>query len=141
MNFSYRFSLVGDKTPLPSELSDPQQDEALFENEPWVEAPVQMEYGTNIQFGSNVYLNSNCALFDVCPISIGDRTLIGPNTSFMTPAHPLDPEIRKGTKGPEYGKPIHVGNDCWIGGNVTIVPGVTIGRGSVIGAGSVVTKV
>ena len=39
------------------------------------------------------------------------------------------------------GKEIHIGEDCWIGGNVTILPGVTIGRGSTVGAGSVVTKV
>lgn len=132
---------MGDTTPLPSEQLDPEQDEALFEEDPWVEPPVQLEYGTNIQFGSNVYLNFNCALLDVGKITIGDRTLVGPNTSFMTPSHPLDPEIRKGTKGPEHAKPIHVGDDCWIGGNVIILPGLTIGRGAVIGAGSVVTKV
>lgn len=134
-------SLVGDTTPLPSELADPVEDEALFENDPWVEPPVEIEYGTNIQFGSNVYLNFKCVLLDVAKITIGDRTLVGPNTSFMTPSHPLDPLIRNGTKGPEYAKPINVGDDCWIGGNVTILPGVTINKGAVVGAGSVVTKV
>lgn len=132
---------MGDTTPLPSELADPVLDEASFDDDPWVEPPVQLSYGTNIQFGSNVYLNSNCALLDVGKITIGDRTLVGPNTSFMTASHPLDPEIRNGTKGPEYAKPIHVGDDCWIGGNVTILPGVTISKGAVVGAGSVVTKV
>jgi acetyltransferase-like isoleucine patch superfamily enzyme len=48
--------------------------------------------------------------------------------------------VRDGTRGPELGKEIHVGEDCWIGGNVVILPGVVIGRGSTIGAGSVVTK-
>jgi acetyltransferase-like isoleucine patch superfamily enzyme len=48
--------------------------------------------------------------------------------------------VRNGTRGPELGKEIHVGEDCWIGGNVVILPGVTIGRGSTVGAGSVVTK-
>lgn len=39
------------------------------------------------------------------------------------------------------GKPITIGEDCWIGGNVIALPGVTIGKGVTIGAGSVVTKV
>ena len=40
----------------------------------------------------------------------------------------------------EYGKPIMIGDNCWIGGNVTICGGVTIGDVCVIGAGSVVTR-
>lgn len=71
---------------------------------------------------------------------MGSRTLIGPNCSFYSGTHPVDPTIRNGTKGPESGKPITIGEDCWFGGNCIVLPGVTIGRGVVIGAGSVVTK-
>lgn len=71
-------------------------------------------------------------------VRIYDRT--GPNASFYSGTHPLDPFLRNGTKGPESGKPITIGEDCWLGGNVTIVPGVTLGRGVTVGAGSVVTK-
>ena len=39
----------------------------------------------------------------------------------------------------EFGKPVEVGNDVWIGGGSIICPGVTIGPNTVIGAGSVVT--
>jgi acetyltransferase-like isoleucine patch superfamily enzyme len=74
------------------------------------------------------------------PITIGARTLVGPNCSFYSGTHPLDPYVRNGTNGPEAGKPVIIGEDCWLGGNVVVVPGVTIGRGSTIGAGSVVTK-
>jgi maltose O-acetyltransferase len=40
----------------------------------------------------------------------------------------------------EFGKPIEVGSDVWVGGGAVLCPGVTIGSKTVIGAGSVVTK-
>lgn len=61
--------------------------------------------------------------------------------SLYSGTHPLDPEVRNGTQGPELGGEINIGEDCWLGGNVIILPGVTIGQGCTVGAGSVVTKV
>ena len=78
---------------------------------------------------------------DTCIISIGARTIVGPNCSFYSGTHPLDPALRNGLLGPENGKEIHIGEDCWFGGNVIVLPGITIGRGCTVGAGSVVTKV
>jgi carbonic anhydrase/acetyltransferase-like protein (isoleucine patch superfamily) len=53
----------------------------------------------------------------------------------------MDPAVRRGVKGPEAGKEIHIEDDVWIGGSALILAGVRIGRGSTVGAGSVVTKV
>ncbi|KEZ42589.1 Tetrahydrodipicolinate N-acetyltransferase [Scedosporium apiospermum] len=92
------------------------------------------------ELGKNVYVNFGSTWLDTCLITVGDRTLIGPNCSFFSATHPLDPTLRNGTSGPESGKPIVIGPDCWLGGNVTILAGVTIGRGSTVGAASVVTK-
>ena len=92
------------------------------------------------RFGNEVYVNFNSTWLDTCTITVGSRTLIGPNCSFYTATHPVDPFVRNGLTGPEGGKPIVIGEDCWIGGNVIIVGGVTIGRGVTVGAGSVVTK-
>ena len=66
---------------------------------------------------------------------------MGPNVSLYSGTHPLDPALRNGTRGPEAGKEIHIGEDCWFGGDVVVLPGVTIEKGVTIGAGSVVTKV
>ena len=126
---------------MPAQLPDQAEDEAQLNDDAWVEPPVHVDYGTNVRLASNVYMNFNCTILDTCLVTIGSRVLIGPNVSFYSGTHPLDPELRNGTAGPETGKEIHVEEDCWIGGNVTVLPGVRIGRGSTIGAGSVVTKV
>ena len=39
-----------------------------------------------------------------------------------------------------YCKPVHIGNDVWVGGSAIILPGVTIGNNVIIAAGSIVTK-
>lgn len=103
--------------------------------------PFRADNGVNISLGTNVFINCNCIMIDTCRVTVGSRVLIAPNVSFYSGTHPLDPDLRNGTKGPEGGKEITIGDDCWIGGNVTICPGVHIGKGSTVGAGSVVTKV
>lgn len=100
-----------------------------------------MDYGTQVKLGKGVFINVYSTWIDTCTISVGDRTMFGPNVSLYSGQHPLDPEVRNGIKGPETGKEIHIGEDCWIGGNATILAGVTVGRGAVVGAASVVTKV
>jgi serine acetyltransferase len=40
----------------------------------------------------------------------------------------------------EYGKPVEIGSDVWIGGGALILAGVRIGSRTIIGAGSVVTR-
>ncbi|CCU82132.1 acetyltransferase, CysE/LacA/LpxA/NodL family [Blumeria hordei DH14] len=133
-------SLLADPTPLPPPQESAEGDAGLFVDDPIIEAPLRADYGHNLKFGQGVYINFNSTFLDVCQISIGSRTLIGPNCSFFAATHPLDPYLRNGVKGPELGAPITVEEDCWFGGNVTVCPGVTIRRGAVIGAGSVVTK-
>lgn len=121
-------------------LEDPHADAAQFADDPWVTPPVRMDYGKNVKLGKNVYFNFGCIFIDGCIIEIGSRFLAGPNVSFYTGCHSLDPVMRNGTNGPEFGKEIHIGDDCWVGGNAIILPGVTLGYGVVVGAGSVVTK-
>ncbi|ADY52458.1 hexapeptide repeat-containing transferase [Pseudopedobacter saltans DSM 12145] len=103
----------------------------------YIEPPFHCDYGYNIYCGENVYFNVNCVLLDVCKIDIGNNVMFGPNVQIYTATHPLNFKERLEY---ELGKPISIGNNCWIGGNTTICPGVKIGNRSVIGAGSVVTK-
>jgi maltose O-acetyltransferase len=73
----------------------------------------------------------------VCPVTIGDFTLIGSGVQILTPMHPMNAELRRQQ---EFGKPVTIGSDVWIGSGAIILPGVTIGDRAVIGAGSVVTR-
>lgn len=100
--------------------------------------PLRCDYGAQISVGRDVFINYNFTVLDVCQVTIGDRTLIGPNVSIYAAGHPIAPEDR--ATGWEYGGPIHIGNDVWLGGSCVVLAGVTIGDGAVVAAGSVVTR-
>ena len=133
--------ITNDNGPLPDPAQTTKEDDELFIDHPLVVAPVRADYGFNIRLGAGAFVNFNATFVDTCPVDVGARTLCGPNCSFYSGTHPLDPAVRMGLAGPELGKPITIGEDCWLGGNVIVLPGITIGRGCSIGAGSVVTKV
>ena len=103
-----------------------------------VQAPFYCDYGYNIQIGKNFYVNFNAIFLDVCPIKIGDNCMFGPNVQLYTATHPINPIERN--SGYEYGKPITIGNNVWIGGGAIVYPGVSIGDNSIIAAGAVIVK-
>lgn len=104
----------------------------------WIQPPFYCDYGYNMKIGEKVFFNFNCVVLDVTYVTIGSRTLFGPNVQIYTATHPID--FRERAAGLEYAKPITIGEDVWIGGSAVICPGVNIGDRTVIGAGSVVTK-
>jgi maltose O-acetyltransferase len=102
----------------------------------WMQPPFYCDYGSNIELGTRVFFNFNCVVLDVCRVRIGDGALFGPAVQIYTPLHPMNAAERRHT---EFGKPVDIGSDVWVGGAAIILPGVTIGSRTVIGAGSVVT--
>jgi len=103
----------------------------------WLQPPFFCDYGGNIELGARVFFNFNCVVLDVCRVTVGDYTMFGPGVQILTPMHPLDAAARRTT---EYGRPVTIGADVWVGAGALILPGVTVGERTVIGAGSVVTR-
>lgn len=113
----------------------------------FLQGPVQFDYGVFTTVGENFYANFNFTVLDTCPVNIGDNVFFGPNCTIATALHAMDSEERRmrvrddgSVYDLEYGKPVTIGNDCWIASNVVICAGATIGNNCVIGAGSVVTR-
>jgi maltose O-acetyltransferase len=119
---------------------------ATREADAWIQPPFFCDYGSNIYLGRRCYFNFNCILLDVCTIRIGEFTMFGPAVQIYTATHPLDYKMRRPPEGDEskvaleFGKPVEIGSDVWVGGAAVICPGLKIGDRAVIGAGSVVTR-
>lgn len=106
-----------------------------------VDGPFVCDYGFNITIGDSVAIGKNCTIMDACEVSIGSKTVVGPNVSIYTEFLDTDSQQRAGSTGPRYAAKVVIQEDCFIGGGATILPGRTIGRGATIGAGSVVSRV
>ena len=104
----------------------------------YIEPDFRCDYGYNIHVGENFYANFNCVILDVCPVKIGKDCMLAPGVQIYSATHPLDPVERN--SGVEYGKPVTIGDNAWIGGSSIINPGVTIGNNVVVASGSVVVK-
>lgn len=103
-----------------------------------VEPTFKCDYGYNIHVGENFYANFDCVILDVCEVRIGINCFLAPGVHIYTATHPVHPQER--CSGREFGKPVTIGDNVWLGGRSIVLPGVTIGDNAVIGAGAVVVK-
>ena len=104
----------------------------------YIEPTFRCDYGSNIYVGDNFYANFDCVILDVAEVRIGANCFMAPGVHIYTAGHPLDPDIRNSML--EYGYPITIGDNVWIGGRAVINPGVTIGNNVVVASGAIVTK-
>jgi maltose O-acetyltransferase len=100
---------------------------------------IHIDSPSKLTIGDDVSINRNCLIHAGGGVSIGSRTLIGPNVTIYSQNHVYkEKSIDIRLQGYEL-KPVAIGNDVWIACNAILLPGVTIGDGCVIAAGSVVT--
>lgn len=103
-----------------------------------IEPSFRCDYGAFIELGDNVFINFGCVILDCNYVRIGNNVMIAPNVQILCAYHPIDAAERN--SGFEFGAPISIGDNVWLGAGVIVNPGVSIGANSVIGSGSVVTK-
>lgn len=103
-----------------------------------IEPTLRLDYGFNIHVGKNFNANFNSTFVDAAPITIGNNVMFGPGVSITTVDYPLEPEKRN--KGIRTGRPITIGDNCYIGTNAVILGGVKLGENVVVRAGTVVNE-
>ncbi len=103
-----------------------------------VKPALRCDYGLQIKIGPRTFVNYDCVFLDVAPITIGADCQLATRVQLVTATHPIDPLPRR--QGWEYGAPITIGDNVWLGCGVIVQPGVTIANDTVVGAGAVVTR-
>src|SRR5262245_25276285 len=61
----------------------------------WMQPPFFCDYGSNILLGERVFFNFNCVVLDVCRVTIGAYTLVGPAVQVYTATLPVNAELRR----------------------------------------------
>ncbi len=113
----------------------------------FLQGPVTFHYGVHTKIGKGTFINFNFTCQDDAEVTVGENCNFGPNVTIVTPMHPMLADERRALRCPDgsekrlcWAKPVHIGDNCWLGANVVVCPGVTVGDNCVIGAGSVVTR-
>lgn len=106
--------------------------------------------GKNVDIGRRVKLSSRITLGDksgigdesyfIGEVHIGNDVMMGPRCAFIASNHNYSNlSITMNQQG-GCEKPIHIGNNVWIGYGAIIMSGVSVADGAIISAGAVVTK-
>jgi len=97
--------------------------------------------------GRNVQINDSVHIGAIEKVVIGDHVLIASRV-FISDHNHGSYQLKDDLSAPEIppadrplsSRPVHIGNNVWLGEQVCILPGVTVGDGAIVGANSVVTR-
>ncbi|MGJ3241834.1 MAG: WcaF family extracellular polysaccharide biosynthesis acetyltransferase [Opitutales bacterium] len=88
-----------------------------------------------LTIGDHCGIGDGARLYNLAPITIGNRTTISQGVHLCTGTHDFE---QPGF--PLVARPITVGDDAWVAAEAFVHPGVHIADGSVVGARSVVVR-
>lgn len=95
--------------------------------------------GSAVEIGDDSGLGANCRIPN--DTVIGNHVMMAPDVLMFHDNHLYsDPHTPIGRQGMSETRPVHIGDNVWIGQRAIINAGRTIAPGTVIAAGSVVTK-
>jgi maltose O-acetyltransferase len=95
--------------------------------------------GSEITIGEGNTFSNNISIVANQRVTIGNHCVMGDQVAIIDcDFHELSPETRNRSAG--HIRPVHIGNNVWLGSRVMVLKGVTIGDNSVIGAMSMVNK-
>lgn len=98
---------------------------------PLIRRTVTVEVPWNVTLGDDVKIGDDVIIYDLGPITIGDRTRVSQYAHLCGGSHD-----HTRSDLPLHRVPIRIGADAWICADVYVGPGVTIGDGVMVGARS-----
>lgn len=111
-------------------------ERTTLEGEVWLKLAAPQ---ARLEVGAYTFFGQGCHVNVLERVEIGAHCLFGPRCVIVDHNHGILPE-RRIDEQPCVAKPIHVGDDVWMGAGAVVLPGVSIGSGAVVGAQSVVTR-
>jgi maltose O-acetyltransferase len=92
-----------------------------------------------IVIGTGVFINIGFYHDGYDMLRIGNNVRIGAFVRVVTATHDIGPPEQRGLIE-VVGRPVTIGDGCWIGTGSMILPGVTLSRGCVLGANAMLAK-
>lgn len=93
-----------------------------------------------VRIGDRTVIGRNSSIVGHHDIVIGDDIWTGPNVYITDQNHGYEDVLEPIGKQFEAPRRVVIGNGAWLGTNVVVLPGVTIGEHVAVGAGAVVTR-
>jgi putative colanic acid biosynthesis acetyltransferase WcaF len=102
---------------------------------PLIRRTVHVEVPWNLILGDDVKLGDEVIVYNLGPITIGDRSRVSQYAHLCGGSHD-----HTRSDFPLHRVPIRIGADVWVAADVYVAPGVVIGDGTVVGARSSVYR-